>query len=206
MTKFWMTTMVAIMALGLTTGCPDDDSCPVNICDECGNGFCGAEEYAGGECPEDCGSGFCGDGICEGLGAGRETCSICPDDCGTCSDGDADADADSDTTEDDGDTSEVVNCPNIAGDWALTYRESESGMEGHYTLTLEQSGCLVIGWDEDCEYTGSVLETGYVSLYRDCYSRDRTVTGTFQTPPHMQGDWSIEETPPLHGTWWADPQ
>jgi hypothetical protein len=36
MTKFWMTTMVAIMALGLTTGCPDDgDDCASDpsLCD-----------------------------------------------------------------------------------------------------------------------------------------------------------------------------
>lgn len=120
---------------------------------------------------------------------------------------DADTDTETDTSEDDGTTDEVASCPNVAGNWAMTYRESESGLEGHYTLTLEQDGCLLTGWDEDCDYTGSILETGYVSLYRDCYSRDRTVTGNFtQPPPRMEGDWNIEESPPIHGTWWADPQ
>ncbi len=166
MTKFWMATMAAILALGLTTtGCPDGDDCASDP-------------------------------------------SLCDPDSDTDSDAGSDADADADPeTSDDGATDETVNCPNVAGDWDLTYRESESGMEGHYTLTLEQDGCLLIGWDEVCDYTGSILETGYVSLYRDCYARDRTVTGNFtQTPPHMTGDWNIEESPPIHGTWWADPQ
>lgn len=118
---------------------------------------------------------------------------------------DADADAETDTAEDDGDTSEVADCPNIAGDWALTYRESESGMEGHYILTLEQDGCFLIGWDDTCDYTGTVAESGYISLYRDCYHHDRTVSGNFtQTPPRMEGSWYDDDL--LSGTWWADPQ
>ncbi|MBI5071673.1 hypothetical protein HZB93_02135 [Candidatus Falkowbacteria bacterium] len=134
--------------------------------------------------------------------------ALCDPDSDTDTDVGADADADSDTSEDDSDTAEVANCPNVAGDWALTYRESESGMEGHYTLTLEQSGCLVTGWDDgDLEYTGTISESGYISLFGDGYSRDRTLTGNFTQPPsRMEGDWNIEESPPIHGTWWADPR
>lgn len=206
MTKFWMVAMIAILFGLTTTGCPDGDSCPVNICDVCGNGFCGQDEYRAGTCPEDCGSGFCGDGICDGEW-GHEDCSFCAVDCGSCADGgaDADADADADTTEDDGDTSEVANCPNVAGEWALTYVNTETGGTDHLVLTLEQDGCLVIGLDENCEYSGSVLETGYISLFRDCYTYDRTVTGNFTSPPHMAGDW-YNMTTADRGTWTADPQ
>ncbi len=202
MTKFWMVTMSTILFGLTTTGCPDgDDGCPVNICDECGNGFCGEAEYADGTCPEDCGSGFCGDGICEEMGAGRETCATCPEDCHTGCGADADADA-----TDDGDTSEVADCPSVVGNWTLTYRNTETGMEGRYVLTLEQDGCLVTGWDDgSLEYTGTISEGGYISLFADGYSDDRTVTGDFtQTPPRMEGDWY--DTDLDSGTWWADPQ
>ncbi len=165
MTKKFCMMVVAILAFGLTTGCPDGDDCTSDP-------------------------------------------SLCDPDSDTDTDAgaDADADADSDTTEDDADTAEVANCPNVAGNWALTYRNSETGAEGHYTLTLEQDGCLVIGWDEDCDYTGTISESGYISLFRDCYSTDRTVTGNFTNPPHMEGEFRAEATPPWGGTWWADPQ
>ncbi|MFA5128853.1 MAG: hypothetical protein WC445_02680 [Patescibacteria group bacterium] len=117
---------------------------------------------------------------------------------------DADADADPDTAED-GTTDESTACPNIAGDWALTYR-NDLGYEGYYTLTLEQDGCLVIGLDDLCEYSGTISESGYVSLFRDCAASDRTITGNFtQTPPRMEGLWDESEGT-SHGTWWADPQ
>jgi hypothetical protein len=251
MTKFWMTMMVAILALGaMTTGCPDgDNSCrETYLCDTCGNEFCGEAEHESGSCPGDCGSGlsWCGDGACD-ITMGHENCTSCPADCDFCGGGDAgwctpeictsnciadgfvggeciadnmfcecfyslpdaDADSDADATEDDTDTSEAdANCPSVAGNWTLTYRENESGMESHHPLTLEQDGCLVIGWDDSsCECTGTISSSGYVSLYRDCYSRDRTVTGNFtQPPPRMEGNWNIEESPPIHGTWWADPR
>ena len=117
-----------------------------------------------------------------------------------------DADSDSDTTEDDGDTSEVADCPSVVGNWTLTYRNTETGMEGRYVLTLEQDGCLVTGWDDgSLEYTGTISEGGYISLFADGYSDDRTVTGDFtQTPPRMEGDWY--DTDLDSGTWWADPQ
>ena len=204
MTKFWMVT-ITILALGSMTGCPNgDDDCSIGACDVCGNDFCGRAEGLSGSCPEDCGDGFCGDGFCDSGYMAYEDCTACPEDCTTgCEDAGADGDADSDTTEDDGDTSEVANCPSVAGDWDFVYRQTSTGLEGHYPVTLEQEGCLVTGWDEDCEYTGSVLETGYISLFRDCYTYDRTVTGNFQTPPHMEGNWYEEAT---DGTWRADPQ
>lgn len=206
--KFWMM-VVAILALGaMTTGCPDgDDSCSSGSCDVCGNEYCGEAEYASGSCPADCGYGYCGDGICEELGAGRETCATCPSDCrtGCSSDADADSDAETDTAGDDGDTSEVASCPDVSGDWALTYRNTETGAEDHLLLTLEQDGCLVIGVDDNCEYSGSVLATGYISLYRDCYTTDRTVSGTFTDPPHMRGDWETITEPIVRGTWEAVP-
>jgi hypothetical protein len=208
MTKFQMVAMIAILALGTMAGCLEgDDSCPPNICDVCGNRFCGAEEYAAGTCPEDCGSGWCGDGICDMTG--YENCSTCPEDCHTgCSDAGSDTDADPDAT-DDGTTDETARCPNIAGDWDLTYRNGETGSESHETLTLTQDGCLVIGMDDICEWSGTISEGGSISVFVDCYgeSGDRTVTGSFtQPPPRMGGDYWVSATPPWSGTWWADPQ
>jgi hypothetical protein len=166
MTKFWMM-VVAILALGLTTGCPDGDDCESDP-------------------------------------------SLCDPDSDTDSDAgaDADADADSDVVEDDGDTSEVADCPSVAGDWALVYRNSETGAESHETLTLTQDGCLIIGMDDICEWSGTIREDGYISVFVDCYgeSGDRTVTGNFRDPPHMEGGYWVSATPPWSGTWWADPQ
>ncbi len=210
MRKFWMM-VVAILALGafFSTGCPDgDDSCSDGHCDVCGNGYCGEAEYADGTCPEDCGSGFCGDGICEGLGAGRETCTICAVDCGTCPDGGADADADSDTTDDDGTTEEAAcpTCPIVTGDWALTYHRNSDGVDYTKSVHLDQDGSLVTGYDEDCEYSGTISESGYISLFRDCPGIDRTVTGNFTaTPTHMEGEWYALDASDS-GTWFANPQ
>jgi len=94
----------------------------------------------------------------------------------------------------------------VAGNWALTYRNSEGGAEGHYSLTFEQTGSLVTGYDDQCEYSGTISETGYLSLFRDCDSIDRTVTGNFTaTPSHLEGSWDDLDAL-SHGTWWADPQ
>lgn len=164
MTKALGTMVLAILALGSMTGCPDDtDDCTSDpsLCD--------------GDTDSDVGA-------------------------------DADADADSDTTEDDGDTSEAANCPSVAGDWTLTYVNEVVPGETHLTLTLEQDGCLVTGLDEHCEYSGTIGEDGYISLFRDCYTNDRTVTGNFTaTPSHMEGEW-YDMSRPDHGTWTADPQ
>ena len=122
---------------------------------------------------------------------------------------DADADTETDTSEDDGTTDETANCPNVAGEWDLTYRNGETGSESHETLTLTQDGCLIIGMDDWCEWSGTISESGYISVFVDCYSEsgDRTVTGSFtQPPPHMGGDYWVSATPPWNGTWWADPR
>ena len=136
--------------------------------------------------------------------------SLCDPDSDTDSDTGADADADSDATDDgttdDGDTSEVANCPSVAGNWALTFRNTETGAVDNLLLTLEQDGCLVIGVDDvSCEWSGTISESGYLSVYVDCYTTDRTVTGNFQTPPHMDGDWRTTDAL-ASGTWTADPQ
>ncbi|MFA5413267.1 MAG: hypothetical protein WC348_01880 [Patescibacteria group bacterium] len=201
--KFWMM-VVAIMALGMT-GCPDGDDCPVNLCDECGNGFCGRDEALSGSCPDDCGGNFCGDGYCDEMG--YEDCSTCAVDCGSCVDGgaDADADSDSDTTEDDGDTA-CLACPDVTGDWALTYHRNSDGVDYTKSVHLDQDGILVTGYDEDCEYSGTISESGYISLFRDCPGIDRTVTGNFTaTPTHMGGDWYALDASDS-GTWFANPQ
>ncbi len=134
----------------------------------------------------------------------------CASDPSLCDSGDPDSDAgtDADAETDDGDTSEVASCPSVAGDWALTYRNTETGAEDHLLLTLEQDGCLVIGVDDvSCEWSGTISEGGYLSIFVDCYTTDRTVTGNFtETPPRMEGDYWVSATPPWNGTWWADPQ
>ena len=211
MTKFWMVTLT-ILALGSMTGCPNgDDDCSIGACDVCGNDFCGRAEGLSGSCPEDCGDGFCGDGFCDSGYMAYEDCTACPEDCTTgCDDAGADGDADSDTTEDDGDTSEDTacpTCPDVTGDWIILFRNEVTGDTPiPFVLTLEQNGTLVTGMDEyECEYTGTISASGYISLFRDCYTYDRTVTGNFTSPPHMTGDW-YNMTTADRGTWTADPQ
>lgn len=122
------------------------------------------------------------------------------------SDASTDADAETDTT-DDGEADETANCPSVVGNWSLTYRNTETGAESHETLTLEQDGCLVTGVDDYCEWSGTILESGYISVFVDCYATDRTVSGNFSpTPPRMEGDYWVSATPPWSGTWWADLQ
>lgn len=95
--------------------------------------------------------------------------------------------------------------PSVEGEWDLTYRNSETGAEGHYTLDLEQTGSDLIGWDEDCDYTGSILATNSVSLYRDCGSIDRILNGNLVNPNRMEGNF-YTDPPGSSGTWWADPK
>ena len=97
----------------------------------------------------------------------------------------------------------VTLYPSVEGEWDLTYRNSETGAEGHYTLDLEQTGDLLIGWDDVCDYTGSILATGEMSLFRsNCGGITRTVTGNLINTNRMEGNWY--SGPESSGTWWAD--
>jgi hypothetical protein len=93
--------------------------------------------------------------------------------------------------------------PSVEGDWDLTFHNTTTGMEGHFTLSLEQTGDSLIGWDDHCEYTGSILATAEISLFRsNCGSTTYTMGGSRTEPPHLEGTWynSIGDS----GTWWAD--
>jgi len=174
---------VAIALLAMTTwGCPDGD------------------DDSDAACPLPCATGY----VCLYGDCVPESGDADSDDTG----GDADGDADTTETEDDatedGTDEGTASCPSVTGTWNLTYH-NDDGAEGHYTLTLEQDVCIVVGWDDDCDYSGSISASGYLSLYRDCNMYDRNVTGNFtQTPAHMGGRWDDDRD--WHGDWWADPQ
>lgn len=101
-----------------------------------------------------------------------------------------------------GTTVTITLYPSVEGTWDLTYRNSETGMEGHYTLDLEQTGDLLIGWDDGCDYTGSISVTGEISLFRSgCGSVTRTAIGSRVNPNRLEGSWNDSDG--QYGTWWA---
>lgn len=129
-------------------------------------------------------------------------------DAGADSDADSDADADSDTTEDDADTAEDTACPacpNVAGDWALTYHSDTTGADWNCIYTLQQVGSLVTGYNDcdSCEWSGNISESGYLSTFEDCAGDDSTVTGNLVNPDHLEGEWYSTRG---RGTWYADRQ
>jgi hypothetical protein len=101
-----------------------------------------------------------------------------------------------------GTTITVTLYPSVEGTWGLTYRNSETGMEGHYTLDLEQTGSDLIGWDEECTYTGSIFSTNEMSLFMsDCGSITRTLLGSKVNSNRLEGTWNSSAG--STGTWWA---
>lgn len=137
----------------------------------------------------------------------EDDCSVDPSLCdGGDPDSDAgtDADADPDATEtgDDADTAEVANCPSVAGNWALTYRNGS--IEDPFALTLVQVGCSLTGFDDgEGEYSGTIHEDGSISLQR-IYGTTRTLTGNLVDPSQLVGNWI--STGGGSGDWWANRQ
>lgn len=220
--KVLETMVVAILTLGLTTGCPDgDDSCSDDSCDTCGNGYCGQEEHLLANCPrdcgydvcgdgfcsvdedwhvlcpEDCGSGFCGNGICDT--ERYEDCSSCVDDCGSCNDSGGDADADADVTA-------CVAC-SVTGDWNM-HQLFSNGDDVPFTSHFDQDGNNVVGNASGgsagyCDYAGTNTN-GSVSLRCTSGTWWAEYVGVLTDSSHMEGTWSRYDG--MGGTWYGDRQ
>lgn len=186
MKGFWMIVMVMVLGF-VSTGCPEGD------------------DDADAACVPACGPGYTclyGDCVPEGGDADGGT----DNEVGADADSDADTTDDTTETEDDATDEGTASCPSVAGNWNLTYVNEVVPGESHETLTLEQDGCLVIGTDDYCEWSGIISESGWISVFVDCSRYDRNVSGTFTpTPIRMSGNWD-EPSRPDRGTWRADPQ
>jgi len=92
--------------------------------------------------------------------------------------------------------------PSVEGEWDATFRNSTGG-EGHYNIHFDQDGELVTGYDDMCEYSGSITTSGYISLFvGECGGPTLTMTGNLVSPTRLEGDWYSSESD--LGTWWAD--
>ena len=139
--------------------------------------------------------------------------SLCDPDSDTDTDAgaDADSDADPDTTETgaDADTTEDTacpTCPNVTGDWQLTYYSNETHVQWINSLHLDQDGINITGYDEDCEYTGTISEDGtLLSITGDCPPQVLAVTADASAYSWIDGTFSIVGTSAT-GTWQADRQ
>jgi hypothetical protein len=93
----------------------------------------------------------------------------------------------------------------VAGEWSLTYYSNETGVQWINSLHLDQDGINVTGSNEDCAYTGTVSESGTLSLRGNCPPEVLIVTADASAYFWIDGTFSIEGSR-VTVTWQADRQ